>query len=227
MLNVLKTLLKGTAARAEERLTDEFAVDLIEQNIREAEQALAAAKSTLAALIIRRRGEQKLLDTIAGRLLDLEGRARAALGSGREDLAATAATAIADLENEQALRRATLAGLDQRVERTQAGVEKAHRRIIDLRQGMTMAQAADAERRAQRVLNRTIGNPNAIREAEALIARVVNGPDLFAEAEVLDQIDDDLNHTSIRDRLGDAGFGDRTRVRADDVLARLRSAPAA
>lgn len=227
MLNVLKTLLRGTAARAEERLTDEFAVDLIEQKIREAEQALAAAKSTLAALIIRRRGEQKVIETIVGRLADLESRARSALAAGREDLAAAAAAAIADLENERSLRQGTLAGLDQRVERTQAGVDKAHRRIIDLRQGMTLAHAADAERRAQRSLNRTIGNPNAIREAEALIARVVDGPDLFAEAEVLDQIDDTLSHASVRDRLGDAGFGDRTRIRADDVLARLRAAPAA
>jgi phage shock protein A len=227
MLNVLKTLLKGTAARAEERLTDEFAVDLIEQKIREAEQALSAAKSTLAALIIRRRGEQKVLENIGGRLKDLEGRARSALAAGREDLAATAAAAIADLENERGLRQTTLAGLDQRVERIQAGVDKAHRRIIDLRQGMTLAHAADAERRAQRTLNRTIGNPNAIREAEALIARVVDGPDLFAEAEVLDQIDDNLTHASIRDRLAGAGFGDRTRTSADDVLARLRAAPAA
>lgn len=222
MLNVLKTLLKGTAARAEERLTEEFAVDLIEQKIREAEQALTAAKSTLAALIVRRRSEQRILDGLDGRIADLESRARSALAGGREDLAATAATAIADLENERTMRQTALASLDTRVQRTQAAVEKAHRRIIDLRQGMSVAQAADAERRAQKSLNRTIGNNNAIREAEALIAKVVEGPDLFAEAEVLDEIDDTLTHASVRDKLSDAGFGARTRVNADDVLTRLR-----
>ena len=58
MLNVLKTLFLGASARAEEQLTDHFAIDLIEQKIREAEGALSLAKTTLAALIIRQRNEE-------------------------------------------------------------------------------------------------------------------------------------------------------------------------
>lgn len=224
MLNVLKTLFRGASARAEEQLTDHFAIDLIEQKIRESEGALALAKSTLAALIIRQRNERSVLGRLDGQIADLEERARAALASGREDLAADAASAIADLENERSVRRQTLDQLDDRVARTQAAVEKANRRIIDLRQGMISARAVDAERRAQKSLNRSIGNTAAIREAEELIARVVNGPDPFAESEVLDEIDAGLDGTAIRDRLGDAGFGSKTKVRADDVLARLKAA---
>lgn len=224
MLNVLKTLFRGASARAEEQLTDHFAIDLIEQKIRESDGALALAKSTLAALIIRQRNERSVLGRLDGQIADLEERARAALASGREDLAADAASAIADLENERSVRRQTLDQLDDRVARTQAAVEKANRRIIDLRQGMISARAVDAERRAQKSLNRSIGNTAAIREAEELIARVVNGPDPFAESEVLDEIDAGLDGTAIRDRLGDAGFGSKTKVRADDVLARLKAA---
>ncbi len=223
MLNVLKTLFLGASARAEAQLTDHFAIDLIEQKIRESEAALALAKSTLAALIIRQRNETQTLTRLETQIADLETRARQALAAGREDLAADAAAAIASLENERAVRRDTLAQLTDRVARTQASVEKANRRIIDLRQGMISARAADAERKEQKSLNRSIGNTSAIREAEDLIARVVNGPDPFAESEVLDEIDAGLSQTGIRDRLGDAGFGDKTKVRADDVLARLKS----
>ncbi|MGV3491489.1 MAG: PspA/IM30 family protein [Devosia sp.] len=223
MLNVLKTLLRGASARAEEQLTDHFAIDLIEQKIRESEGALALAKSTLAALIIRQRNERSVLTRLDGQVADLEDRARTALAAGREDLAADAASAIADLENERTVRQQTLEQLSDRVNRTQAAVERANRRIIDLRQGMISARAVDAERKAQKSLNRSIGNTAAIREAEDLIARVVNGPDPFAESEVLDEIDAGLDGTGIRDRLGDAGFGSKTRVRADDVLARLRT----
>lgn len=225
MLNVLKTLFRGASARAEEQLTDHFAIDLIEQKIRESEQALSLAKSTLAALIMRQRNEQTTLTRLDTQVADLEDRARQALGAGREDLAGDAATAIADLENERAVRRDTLAQLSDRVARTQQAVEKANRRIIDLRQGMISARAADAERKAQKSLNRSIGQTASIREAEELIARVVNGPDPFAESQVLDEIDAGLNGTDIRDRLGDAGFGQKSRVRADDVLARLKSNP--
>lgn len=223
MLNVLKTLFMGASARAEEQLTDHFAIDLIEQKIREAEGALSLAKTTLAALIIRQRNEEQTLSRLNTQIADLETRARQAMAAGRDDLAGDAASAIATLENERAVRRDTLDQLANRVARTQAAVERAHRRIIDLRQGMISARAADAERKAQKSLNRSIGSTNSIREAEELIARVVNGPDLFAESEVLDEIDAGLSQTGIRDRLGEAGFGDKTKVRADDVLARLKS----
>jgi phage shock protein A len=216
-------LFLGASARAEEQLTDHFAIDLIEQKIRESESALSLAKTTLAALIIRQRNEEQTLGRLNTQVADLETRARQALSAGREDLAADAASAIASLENERAVRRDTLDQLANRVARTQAAVEKAHRRIIDLRQGMISARAADAERKAQKSLNRSIGSNTSIREAEELIARVVNGPDPFAESEVLDEIDAGLSQTDIQDRLGEAGFGDKTKVRADDVLARLKS----
>lgn len=223
MLNVLKTLFLGASARAEEQLTDHFAIDLIEQKIRESEGALSLAKSTLAALIIRQRNEQQTLSRLNAQVADLEQRAREALAAGRDDLAADAAMAIANLENERTVRQSTLAQLADRVARTQASVEKASRRILDLRQGMISARAVDAERKAQKSLNRSIGNTSSIREAEELIARVVNGPDPFAEAEVLDEIDAGLNQTGIQDRLGQAGFGTKTKVDASDVLARLKA----
>ena len=224
MLNVLKTLLQGANARAEERLTDHFAIDLIEQKIREAEHGLTAAKNTLASLIVRQRNEDRALQGLQARLADLEGRARLALADGREDLAAEAAAAIADLENERAVRRETVAQLADRIARTRGSVEKADRRIADLRQGMISARAADAERRAQKSLNRSLGSASAVREAEELIARVMNQDDPMEEGEVLDEIDASLSSSGIRDRLGDDCYGTMTRVIADDVLIRLRSA---
>jgi phage shock protein A len=223
MFNVLKTLFAGASARAEEQLVDSFAIDLIEQKIREAEAGLAAAKNTLAALIVRQRNEQQTLDRVDAQIADLEGRVRQALANGREDLAADGATAIAQLENERAVRKDTLAQLAHRVMRTQSSVEKAHRRIIDLRQGMISARAADAERKAQKTLNRSLGSTAAVREAEELIARVMGQSDPLAESEVLDEIDAGLSNAGITDRLGAAGFGAKARVDAGDVLARLKA----
>jgi phage shock protein A len=223
MFNVLKTLFAGASARAEEQLVDTFAIDLIEQKIREADAGLAAAKNTLAALIVRQRNEQQTLDRVEAQIADLEARVRQALANGREDLAVDGANAIAQLENERAVRKDTLAQLANRVTRTQSSVEKAHRRIIDLRQGMISARAADAEHKAQKTLNRSLGSTAAVREAEELIARVMGRSDPLAESEVLDEIDAGLSNTDIRDRLGAAGFGTKSKVDAEEVLKRLRS----
>ena len=226
MFNLLKTLITGANAQAEEALTDHFAIDLIEQKVREADGGLSAAKNTLASLIVRQRNEERHLGRLNEEIADLEKRAGLALQDGNEALATDAATAIADLINEQAIRQSTVDQLGQRVLRMQAAVAKANRRIIDLRQGMISARAVDAERRAQKSLNRTVGSSSAMRDAETLIERVVNTDDPLEQNDVLDEIDAGLNGASVRDRLAQAGYGDRSKVTAGDVLARHTAASA-
>ena len=154
--------------------TDHFAIDLIKQKTREAELGLSEAKNTLATLIIRQRRESKSLDQLKARKSDLESRAKKAMADNKDKLAMDAASAIADLENEQTVRKQTLDRLNERVERMRFSIEKAHRRIVDLHQGANTAIAMDMERKAQKKLNRSTGNSDAIREAESLIARVAN-----------------------------------------------------
>ena len=64
MFATLKVLFDGERARTEDRLKDTYAVELIDQRIREAEANLSAAKMTLASLIQRKRSEERLADTL-------------------------------------------------------------------------------------------------------------------------------------------------------------------
>lgn len=222
MFAVIRTLFEGAGARAEEQLRDRYAVDLLEQKIRESEAALAAAKETLAALILRERNERRSLDQLKARIADLEARTKSALSAGNEDLARDAAAAIAELENERETRDKTVERLSQKAGRMRLSVERTHRRIVDLRQGMIQARAIDAEQRAQKKLNRSIGNDTSIREAQSLLDRILEREDPFEESRMLDEIDDDLEHRSVRDRLAEAGHGPRTKHTAADILARLK-----
>ena len=223
MFAMIRTLVTGANARAEEHLRDHFAVDLLEQKIRESEAALAAAKETLAALIMRERNEKRTLETLTTRIADLEERTRQALEAENETLARDAANAIAELENERAVRQSTVDKLSNKVQRMRLSVEKTHRRIVDLKQGMIQARAIDAETKAQKKMNRVIGANTSMREAQELLDGILDRDDPFEEAGVLDEIDADLNHTNIRDRMAAQGFGDKTRSTADDVLARLKT----
>ncbi len=108
MLRTLTTLIRGQAAAQEEGLRDRHAILLIDQKIREAEAQMKAAKATLAAMIQRERAERRQLDQVEARACDLLGRAREALHGGRDDLAAEAAEAVAQLENEARVRREAL-----------------------------------------------------------------------------------------------------------------------
>ncbi len=225
MFDLIATLMKGANARATEAATDVFAIDLINQKIREAEAGLSNAKAALAALILRQRKELQALDQLVARKRDLETRAKKALDAGNEGLAADAASAIADLENEETVRRQTLERLAERIGSLRLSVEKANRRIVDLRSSASAAAAIDLERKAQRRVNRALNSTSPIHEAEALIRRVSEQDDPLAQSEVLDEIDASLSHENVTDRLAEAGFGDARKVSADDVLARLRTKP--
>ncbi len=223
MFGTLKTLMQGTNARAEQRVRAAYAVELIDQKIRESGDGLRLAKATLASLIQRQRAEERQIAALAARTADLMARAQQALTAGREDLATEAAEAIAVMENELTLRRDTQARLEGRAMRMQTSVETATRRFIDLRQGAIAARAVRDEHALQARMNTTLSGPSPMAEAEALIASVLGRDDPFEQAEILTEIDRGLNHDTIADKLADQGFGHALKSTTADVLARLKA----
>ncbi len=223
MFKTLATLINGANARAEDRVRDAFAIELIDQKIREADTSLRAAKATLATLIQRQRSEERQKASLDARLRDLTARATEALHASREDVAIEAAAAIATMENEAAIRAETLARLDGKTLRLRTSIEEGHRRIIDLKQGAIQARAVRREQDIQSRLNATNSSTSSAAEAEELIARVLGRDDPFEQGQILRDIDRDLNHDSIVDRMADQGFGPATRATAVSVLARLKS----
>lgn len=223
MFATLKTLMLGSQARAEERLRAAYAIDLIDQKLREAGQGLALAKSTLASLIQRQRAEARQIAALETRLADLTLRATEALRAGREDLATPAAEAIAAMENELSQRQDTQSRLAARITRLQASVEAAHRRMIDLRQSAVSARALRDEQALQVRLNTTLSGQSPMDEAETLIAEVMGRDDPHEQSEILGEINRDLSHDTVTERLSDQGFGTPLKSSAAEVLSRLKS----
>lgn len=222
MFKTLSTLIVGANARAEDRVRDAFAIELIDQKIREAEASLKAAKATLASLIQRQRSEGAQRTGLQKRIADLTRRATEALEADNEDMAMQAAEAIAQMENELALRDQTCDRLDQKVLRLRASIEAQHRRIIDLKQGAVQARAVRREQDIQMRMG-AVSQSSASEEAEELISRVLGRDDPFEQSQIVAEINRDLNQTGIIDRMADAGFGDATRSTPADVLNRLKS----
>ena len=222
MFGTIKTLFNGSAARADETVRDIFAIEIIDQKVRETEAHLKGAKTTLATLIQRERTEARLLRSLQDQIADLEKRAKAAMDGGKEDLAMEAATAIATMENEATLRQKALDRLEQKITRLRTSVQTGHRKVIELKQGAMAAAAMRREVGAQAGLAKT-GNPSAsAQEAENMIKRVMGEDDPFEMGEIMDDINADLSGENIADRMANAGFGPATKSTANDVLARLK-----
>lgn len=223
MFKTLNTLFLGTVAREEEKLQDRFAIELIDQKIREAEAQHQAAKGQLALLIQRERSERRLKEQLTARHADLMDRARQALEAGKDDLAEEAASAIAQMENELAMRSKTLSRLESQSMRLQASVENGHRRIVDLKQGATLARSLRREQDMQRGLRGDALSRSAAAEAESLIARVIKQDDPFEQADIVAEIEAGLTHETLPDRLAAEGFGKAEKSTAASVLTKLKS----
>jgi phage shock protein A len=223
MFGTLRTLVIGANARAEDHVRDTFAIELIDQKIRESEVALRAAKGTLASMIQRQRSEQRQFNGLQNRITDLTARAQAALDSDNETMAMEAANAVATMENELAIHSETLGRIEAKVMRLRISVEAGHRRIIDLKQGALQVKSVNAEAKMQSKLRTTMGASNCAEEAQDMIARVLQRDDPFEQAQILDDINGELDASNLTDRMADAGYGDATKVTASAVLKRLKS----
>lgn len=223
MFGTLKVLMQGSNARAEERVRAVYAIELIDQKIRESTEGLRLAKATLASLIQRQRSEERQIAVLSARAADLMLRARDALHGGREDLATEAAEAIAVMENELALWRETQSRLEARAMRMQTTVETATRRLIDLKQGAIAARAVRDEQAMQTRMNTTLSRVSPMAGAEELIAGVLSRDDPYEQSEILAEIDRGLNRESIAEKLADQGFDRAVKSTTADVLTRLKA----
>ena len=223
MMNTLKTLFSGASARAEDRLRDAYALELIDQKIKETADGLQAAKQTLASLIQQQRSETRMLSRVTLQQEELTIRATAALEAGDSNAATRAAEAIADLEYEATQRQATLERLSEKIGRLETAVHTSNRRLVSLKQGAITARAIRRERKAQAQLGKVVPLRDSAAEAEDLIARVTQEEDTCETAEILSSIDADLRSDGVADSLAAQGYGPSTKSTAADVLARLKT----
>ena len=123
MFKTLVTLMRGQAFEAEQRVKDQHALALLDQQMRDAAGIVERARRALALAMAQDRQEAQRLGQIKAQIADLEQRAVAALQGGREDLAEQAAQRLAMLEADAAA--STRAAHATRATR-RGGFEPAH-----------------------------------------------------------------------------------------------------
>ena len=224
MFKTLITLARGSSARAAERLHDQNALLILDQQIREAAAALDSARRALSVATAQDATEERRIAKIEADIRDLEARATAALDT-REDLATEAADAIAGLEIDLAAARTAHANFARESTRMRQLVRNGERRIADLERGRRTAQAAEAVRRLRTRGVWTVGaNASALRDAEETLERLRRNQ---IESDDADDAFDELTGErggadALKEKLEQAGFGERTKPTAASVLDRLK-----
>lgn len=222
----LFTALRGGVNEAAESVADSQAMRILDQELRDADNALRQARSDLAGLMATaKRIEKRVEDARAKEARDIQN-ARAAMEAGREDLARGLAERVSIARAELARDEADLEKMRQQQQAMMRTVKETEARIGTMKREVESVKATDSLQRAQKAiasshagvnsrLGSAMGSLERIRDRQTQLgARLEAGEELAA-----------LESGADLDRqLLEAGIGGRTSS-ADDILAEIAGPP--
>ena len=223
----LFTAVRGGVNEAAETAADSQALRILDQEIRDAENALRRARSDLAGIMASaKRLEKRLGDASDKEARDADS-ARAAMQAGREDLARALAQRIADARTEAARDEADLDKLRTQqhammrtVQDTQARIDAMKREVESVKATASLQKAQGAIAASQSGVNSRLGSAmdsldRIKKKQEENAARLEAGDELAAIE----------GGTDLDRQLLEAGIGGQ-RTSADDIFAELSATPA-
>jgi phage shock protein A len=225
MWEQLWTLMRARSNAAGEAFTDAHALDILEQQIRDATEGVREAARQLAALMAREMQDRRSLAAATSRLDEHERHARAALARGEEALAGELAVVIGDAERQRDQLTTAIADTVASTARLRGTIAGAEQRIAALRRELAAARGRAALRRVNgRIAHRCDGAASALASAEQTLARIrerdAGCADHEAAAEILRR---EADGTSLREKLHAAGIAGPAPYSVEAVLNRLRA----
>lgn len=221
----LWTLMRARSHAAGEAITDARALDILEQQIRDAADGVREAARQLASLIAREMQDRRVLEAAKARLAEHERFALAALTRGEEALAAELAATIGSTERERDQLSTSVAETVAAIARLRGTISTAEQRVTVLRRELATSRARAALRRTNsRIARRCDGAASALESAEETLARIrerdTDCADHEAAAEILRR---EADGTSLREKLHAAGIAGPPAYSVEAVLLRLRA----
>ncbi len=145
----LFTLFRGTAHDAGAAVIDANALKILDQEIRDADNALGRARDDLASLVAKRRILEKEVQGLKDQSARYEGSARQALAKGDETLALEVATRISELETDISTKTPQLGDMKTAEERLHQIIATTQQKVENLRREIDTVKVNDSVQRAQ------------------------------------------------------------------------------
>ncbi|WP_349618404.1 PspA/IM30 family protein [Azotobacter salinestris] len=219
----LFTAIRGGASEVGEAIVDQQALRILDQEIRDADAALASARQELAAIMAKHSLATRRVTEYEAKIQDLEAKALAALKANRDDLATEVAQLIANLTSERDAEHRQASEFGAYVEKMRKDVAKAEARIRSLRQQVDMARARESVQKAQVSASIASGGANGkLETAVGTLNRLKARQDQrAAELDAQEQLAEASTGSDLERRLKEAGIVPDAGS-ASAVLERLR-----
>ncbi|HEY0035005.1 MAG TPA: PspA/IM30 family protein [Devosia sp.] len=216
------TAIRGGVNEAAEAAVDSQSMRILDQEIRDAEQALRQARSDLAGIMASNKSLMRRIEENRAKEAKDSDSARAAIAAGRTDLAQGLAQRIALVRSELQRDQSELDGLIPRQQTMLRTIQDTESRITQMKREVENVRANEALLRAQSAIAHNQAGVNSRlgtamdslgrikKRQEETANRIAAGAELAA-------IEDG---TDLDRQLREAGIGGATQS-ADDILAQL------
>lgn len=204
----LFTALRGGASEVGEAIADQQALRILDQEIRDADSALANAKRELVTIMAKHKLSAERVAQYNAKIKDLESKAMAALQANREDLALEVAEAISTLTNELDGEQKQTTEFGAYADKMRKDITKAEARIKSLRQQVDMAKARESVQKAQVSASIASGGANGkLETAVGTLNRLqAKQEQRAAELEASDELADASTGNDLERKLREAGI---------------------
>lgn len=222
MLAKLSALFRGTAHEAGQAVVDANALKILDQEIRDADNAQGKARDDLAGLVARRRMAENEMKSFGDQIAKYESSARTALAQGKTDLAREVAQRIAELETEIANRGPLIENMKAAEARLRAAIAATDQKIETLRREIDIVKVNESVQRAQTsVALQSAGAQSRIGSAADSLQRIKQRQAVTEERlRAGQELEDKRTGADLDAKLKAAGILPG-HASADDVLARL------
>ena len=219
----LFTALRGGATEVGESIVDQQALRILDQEIRDADSALANAKRELVTIMAKHKLSADRVSEHNAKIKDLESKAMAAIQANREDLALEVAEAISTLTNELDVEQKQATEFGGYADSMRKDITKAEARIKSLRQQVDMAKARDSVQKAQVSASIASGGANGkLETAVGTLNRLqAKQQQRAAELQAQDELADASTGNDLERKLREAGITPNEGS-ANAILERLK-----
>jgi phage shock protein A len=220
----LITLFRGASYDAGAAVVDANALRILDQEIRDADNALGRARDDLATLVAKRRMVEKELQALRDQSGRYEGSARAALSKGDEALALEVAQRISELETDIATKTPQLADMRVAEERLHQTIAQTQQKVEGLRREIDVVKVNDSVQRAQAAVASRGGSAQAsLGSAADSLKRIKERQAIQDEKfRAAAELEDRRTGADLDAKLAAAGLLPG-HSNASDVLARLKA----
>jgi phage shock protein A len=149
ILSKLWTALRGGATEAGQAVVDSQAIRILDQELREADNALLKSRDELTKIMAKRKLSADAVAPKQQKLKEYEGYAQQALAKNDEALAVEIAGKIAELETEVNDQQALIANYDKSIATVKKAIADGEKQVARLKVQVDQVKATAAVQKAQ------------------------------------------------------------------------------